>query len=404
MSKSLIIVGAGHAAAEVVAMLRKNQFEGQITLVGDEPHLPYQRPPLSKKYFSDELAVEKLYLRNQGFYEQVGVTLKLGQTVTLIDRVQQQISLDNGEHLSYDHLILATGSRPRELPISGFESERVKTLRGISDVDAIKQQLTDSSRLLIIGGGFIGLEVAASARQLGCKVTVLEAMDRVLKRVTGEQVSHFYQNLHTAKGVDVRLNTVLQEFQYNESESFAILGDGEKLAFDLAIVGIGVLPNSELAAEAGLACDNGILVNEFCQTSDEKIYAIGDCCNHPSALYKRRLRLESVPNALAQAKTAVNAICGKPEVYDEVPWFWSDQYHIKLQAAGLNTGFDQAVLRGDPQSESFSVFYLLNNHLLSVDAVNSPIDFMVGRQLVAKQVELSVDTICDTSINLKTLI
>lgn len=404
MSKKLIIVGAGHAAAEVVGMLRKNQFEGQVTLIGDEPHLPYQRPPLSKKYFSDELALDKLYIRNQAFYEQAEVELKLNYRVVAIDRIKQQVELENAEQLDYDYLVLATGSRPRDLPITGFASERVKTLRGISDVDAIKKQLSDSSRLLIVGGGFIGLEVAASARQLGCEVVVLEAMDRVLKRVTGEEVSHFYQQLHAEQGVDIKLNTALQEFQHGDRESYALLADGDKLAFDLAIVGIGVLPNGELAAEAGLACDNGILVNEYCQTSDEHIYAIGDCCNHPSPLYNRRLRLESVPSALAQAKTAVNAICGKPETFDEVPWFWSDQYHIKLQAAGLNTGFDKAVLRGDPQSESFAVFYLLNNCLLSVDAINSPIEFMVGRQLVAKQAELSEQVISDTSINLKTLI
>jgi len=380
--ENVVIIGASHAAAEAISSLRRAGWEGAITLVGDEKELPYQRPPLSKGYYKGELAVEKLAIKNAEFYAKANVDLYLGRRATSINRNDKYVVLDGDENVPYSHLIIATGTRARYLPVEGGDSPRIKYLRTVADVDNIKEAILPNAKLLIVGAGYIGLEVAASAVKQGMKVTVLEAMDRVLARVTSPVISEFYQAMHAQEGVEIKLSTVLTKFEETDNQAFAVLGDGSKIEFDCAIVGIGVIPNIELAEEAGLECGNGIVVDEFTRTGDPHIYAVGDCSSHPSFIYQRRIRLESVPNAVAQAKTAANAICGNEVAYDQVPWFWSDQYDVKLQTAGLLQGYDRVEVNGDPKSRKFSVSYFKGGDIIAVDALNSPAEFMKAKKLI----------------------
>ena len=285
-----------------------------------------------------------MLLKKDEFYQKFNVDLKLGQRAVGIQRDSQTVQLEHGEIIHYDYLILATGTRARQLPVPGADLPQIKYLRTLADVDAIKQYIKPDAKLLIVGAGYIGLEVAASAVKQGVQVRVIEAMDRVLARVTSPVVSEFYQSVHRQEGVEIRLGTALNKFEQHGDHCIAKLGDGEQLAFDCALVGIGVVPNIELAEQAGLVCDNGIVVDKFTQTEDRAIFAVGDCSNHPNFIYDRRIRLESVPNAIAQAKTAASVICGSAEVYNQLPWFWSDQYDIKLQTAGLLQDYDKAVV------------------------------------------------------------
>jgi len=401
---SVVIIGASHAAAEAISTLKKKGYAGSVTLIGDEPYLPYQRPPLSKKYLNGEMTLDQLYIKGPAMYDEYGVVQKLGVLAERLDRTNKVVELSDNSELTYEHLILATGTRARELPVPGAQDQRIRYLRTKDDVDAIQGALSSESRVLIIGAGYIGLEVAASATQLGCQVTVLEAMDRVLQRVTGPEMSTFYQGVHADHGVDLRLDTAVKEFVTEGNSIAAVLGDESQIEFDLAVVGIGVIPNTELAESAGLECDNGIVVDEYCQTQDRSIYAVGDCSNHPSFIYERRLRLESVPNAMGQAKTAALHICGDPKPYDEVPWFWSDQYDVKLQTAGLSQGYDQVVLRGDMAARKFSVFYLDRGRLLAVDAINSPAEFMIAKKLVATRAQPDPNQLADSEISIKSLV
>jgi len=352
--------------------------------VGDEKELPYQRPPLSKGYYKGELATEKLAIKNAEFYTKADVDLYLGRRAESINRDMQTIVLDDGDDIEYSHVILATGTRARHLPVAGGDLPNIKYLRTLADVDDIKSALKPKAKLLIVGGGYIGLEVAASAVKQGNTVTVLEAMDRVLARVTSPVISEFYQSMHSQEGVEIRLSTALQKFEQVGEKTFALLANGDKLEFDCAIVGIGVIPNVELAEDAGLDCDNGIVVDEFTRTADPNIYAVGDCSNHPSLMYQRRIRLESVPNAVAQAKTAANAICGEDMAYNQLPWFWSDQYDVKLQTAGLLEGYDDYKVDGDITSRKFSVSYFKDGQLIALDALNSPAEFMKSKKLISQ--------------------
>lgn len=400
-TQAVVIVGASHAATEAIASLRKFGWQGGITLIGDETELPYQRPPLSKSYYKGEVEAERLLIRPASFYQKNDVNLMLGRRVESINRDINTLSLDGGEQVSYQHLILATGTRARKLPISGADLPGINYLRTKQDVDGIKSQLKAGSKLVIVGAGYIGLEVAASAVKQGVDVIVFEAMDRVLARVTSPQVSDFYQRLHQEEGVEIRLNAALQKFEEADQGFQAISADGEIIPFDAAIVGIGVIPNSELADEAGLACDNGVLVDGFTQTNDPAIFAIGDCSNHHNILYNRRIRLESVPNALEQAKVAAAKICGNGSVYDQLPWFWSDQYDVKLQTAGLLQGYDQIVTRGDATSRKFAVFYLQKGVLIAVDALNSPADFISSKKLIQHKFSPDVTQLADPDMPLK---
>ena len=399
--KSVVIVGASHAAAETIASLRKFGWDGKIVLIGDEPMLPYQRPPLSKAYYQGDIKAEKLLIRPESFYEKNEVVVKLGVRVDSINREAHSVTLNNGETVDYTHLILATGTRARKLPIPGADLDKINYLRTKQDVDLIKSQLQSGSTLVIVGAGYIGLEVAASAVKRGVKVVVFEAMDRVLARVTSPQVSEFYQTVHQQEGVEIRLNSGLTKFEKDGSGLIAYTADGEQIKCDSVIVGIGVIPNIELAEDAGLDCDNGIVVDQFTQTNDPAIFAIGDCSNHHSIIYDRRIRLESVPNAMEQAKVAAATICGRGQAYNQLPWFWSDQYDVKLQTAGLLQDYDQVVTRGDQENRKFAVFYLKKGQLIAVDALNSPAEFMLSKKLIINKVSPNIDQLADPDVSLK---
>ncbi|HEY3516435.1 MAG TPA: FAD-dependent oxidoreductase [Gammaproteobacteria bacterium] len=403
MSDHLVIVGGGQAAAQAAQSLRQQSFAGAITLLCDEPYPPYQRPPLSKKYFAGELARERLLLRPAAFYAEKGVALELGARVEEIEPAARRVRLRDGRTLTYDRLLLATGGRARALPVPGVDLPGVHYLRTIADVDSILASLAPGSRALLVGAGYIGLEVAASARQRGFDVTVLEAADRVMSRTVSAEVSAFYEACHRAAGVTIHCNAGVKAFHGGARVTAVETSDGRQFACDVAIVGVGIEPNVELAARAGLECNNGIVVDELARTADPNIVAAGDCTNHPLPLLERRVRLESVPNAIHQAKVAAATLLGAPSPYSEVPWFWSDQYDLKLQIAGLSTGYDEVVLRGEPATRSFAAFYLRGGQLLAVDAVNSPREFIAGKKLVASRARIAPDVLRDAKIDLAPL-
>jgi len=404
VTRKLVIAGAGHAAGQAVATLRQKKWPGEIVLVGEEPWLPYQRPPLSKKFLAGELPAERLYVKPPAFYEDTSITLKLETRVDAIDRAAKMLSLEGGNSLGYDVLILALGARARRLPpLPGGDLAGIHYLRNVEDVQQIRQGLADGRNLVIIGAGYIGLEVAAVACSLGLKVTVVEMQDRVMKRVVAPPVSSFYEREHREHGVELLLQTGLTGFSGQEQVEGVILADGSILPADLVVVGIGIVPNTEIATAAGLEVSDGIVVDERCRTSDECIYAIGDCTMHPNRLIGRSLRLESVQNALEQARTAAANICGEDSRYAEIPWFWSDQYDLKLQIAGLSQGYDKAVVRGDPGKRSFSCVYLSGGRILAVDAVNSPKDFLQSKKLIADRATMNLERLADAGIELKDL-
>jgi 3-phenylpropionate/trans-cinnamate dioxygenase ferredoxin reductase subunit len=401
---TVVIVGASHAAVQAIETLRREGHTGRIVLVGDEPSLPYNRPPLSKKYFSGELERERLLLRSAHFYEQAKVEVKLGVRATAIDRTDQRLRLSDGTELRYDKLLLCIGSRNRQLDVPGKDLRGIHYLRTMADVDDIRGEIGAAKRLVVVGAGYIGLEAAASARHLGLDVTVLEMADRPMNRVVAPEISAYYQSRHEREGVHLLCNMAVTSFVGTDDARVSAVACGEReFPCDLVIVGVGILPESTLAASAGLRCDNGISVDETCQTSDPNIYAAGDCTCHPSVRYGRRLRLESVDNAVEQARTAASNICGKPARHEHVPWFWSDQYDLKLQIAGLSTGYDQTVIRGDPDGGKFALYYLAQGELLAVDAVNSPKDFMTGKKWIAERKRPDPSKLADTDVDLKTL-
>lgn len=404
MVERVVIAGAGHGAGQAVATLKQKNFAGEIVLVGDEPWLPYQRPPLSKKYLAGELPVERLLFKPEAFYDQPNFDVRLSTRVTSIDRSERCVATEAGA-IEYDWLILATGSRVRRLMIDGADLEGVHYLRNITDVDRIRADLAAAQKIVIIGAGYIGLEVAAVARQLGLEVHVIEMADRVMSRVVSPAVSAFFEREHAARGVRLSLSTGLAGFTGEDGRVTGVKTNREDVvAADLIVVGIGIQANTELATEAGLEIDNGIVVNDRCRTGDRQIYAIGDCSAHPSRIYGGRIRLESVHNAVEQAKTAAANVCGEDAVYDQVPWFWSDQYDIKLQIAGLSDGYDQLVIRGDVSSRSFACLYLADGRLLAVDAVNAPKDFMQSKLLIAAGARPDPERLADPDTALKDLV
>ncbi|MEM7216796.1 MAG: FAD-dependent oxidoreductase [Pseudomonadota bacterium] len=396
----VVIVGAGHGAGQAAASLRQEGFEGAIDVYGDEPHPPYQRPPLSKAYLSGEQGVEKVYLRPAAFYDSKDIGMHTGVRVESIDPAARTITSSEGS-ATWDHLILATGTRPRLLPIPGADLAGVHYLRTIADVDGIRAELSGDTRLVIVGGGYIGLEVAAVALTVGANVTVLEMEDRILQRVTTPQMSAFYHQLHSGRGVDIRVNTAASRFEGTGTVSGVVCGN-ETLAADMVVVGIGVLPNVELAEAAGISCDNGIVVDERCLTNVPNVYAIGDCCNHPNPILGRRLRLESVPNAMEQARVCAANIAGKDKTYASVPWFWSDQYELKLQMLGFSADGEDSVLRGDMAANEFAVFHMSDGKVVAVDAVNCPREFMAAKQMYGKAVDPA--KLADPSVEMKELL
>lgn len=408
-SSTAIIIGAGHAGGELAIALRNEGWEGRILLLGEEAHLPYHRPPLSKAYLAGSVEKSSLSIRPQMAYDKANVEFIGGVRVSRIDRANQRLELADGSQLAYDKLAIATGGRPRPLSVpNAAVAERCANfhyLRTLDDVEQIRAQLAPGKRLAIVGGGYIGLEVAASAIAQGLQVTVLEALPRVLQRVTAAELSAYYERKHREAGVDIRTGVQVADLEVTGDTVTAVLcADGSRLAADLVVVGIGLLANTELAAEAGLQVDNGILVDEHAQTSDPHIYAAGDCTNHPNALLGRRLRLESVPNALEQSRVAAANMAGKAKTYASVPWFWSDQYELKLKMVGLAEGFERLVLRGDPATDSFSAFYLKGDKVLAADTVNRPQDFIAAKRLVAEGIAVTAEQLADDGRPLKELL
>jgi len=401
MTTTVVIAGAGHAAGQAVATLKQNKFEGNIVLVGEEAFLPYQRPPLSKKFLAGELSTARLAFRPAGFYDDPQIEVRLSTQISCINRGEHCLHAVDGSKISYDKLIIAFGTRARRLSLDREDLAGVHYLRSIKDVDGIRAEIAAKRRLVIVGAGYIGLEGAAVCRQLGVDVTVLEVAGRVLSRVVSPQVSTFYQQEHARQGVKLMLSTGLAAFRGEDRVEAIETDDGQTIPAGFVVVGIGAIPNTELAASAGLDVDDGIVVDDQCRTNDPDVYAIGDCTSHPNSIYARRIRLESVHNALEQAKTAANNICGKETHYSQVPWFWSDQYDLKLQIAGLSQGFDQVVLRGDPADRSFACLYLENSRLIAVDAINSPGDFIHSKALIASHARIDQQRLADTGIALK---
>jgi 3-phenylpropionate/trans-cinnamate dioxygenase ferredoxin reductase subunit len=404
MFGQIVIVGAGQAADQAIHTLRRKGFTGKLAVVGEEPWLPYQRPPLSKKFLAGALDRDRLLLRPRQFYEEHAVDALLGRRVTEISRTDRRVRLDDGQTLPYDALLLATGSRPRALTVPGADLEGVHSLRTIADVERIRAELVGNHRLVIIGGGYIGLEVAATAREMGIDVTVLEMADRVMNRVTCSEVSSFYEAEHARHGVRIirgaRVDALAGDARTGRVKA-VLTADGAEHSADLVIVGVGVMAADELAKAADLECANGIVVDEYCRTSDPAIYAAGDCTNHPNLHYGRRMRLESVDNAFEQAASAAYNLLGTPTVHDKVPWFWSDQYDLKMIIVGLCQGHDSVVVRGSPASRSFSACYLRGGELIAVDSVNSPKDQMAARKLVAARARPDLDKLANPTLPLK---
>src|SRR5262245_10399802 len=386
----VVIVGAGQAAAQLVLSLRQGGFAGDIRVVGDEPYPPYQRPPLSKTFLKERPAPDSLYFRPATFWAEQGATLDLGVAATAIDRGRRQVALADVRELSYDALVLVTGTCARDLPVPGVNLAGVFSLRKIDDIVRLRPALDQAERVVIAGGGYIGLEVAATVRQEDRVATVLEAEERVMKRVTSPVISAFVEEFHRGRGVDIRLGARLAAIEGEGRVQRARLASGETLPADLVLVAVGARANDDIAAAAGLACEDGVVVDEFGRTADPAIYAAGDCTRFPSRRYGRRLRLECVQNAIDQAKAVAASLLGKPAAYDPVPWFWSDQFELKLQMCGLSDGYDAVETTGDVAAAKFSVQYRKGGRLIAVDAVNDGRAYMAGRRQIAQETEIAV--------------
>lgn len=398
---NIVIIGAGQAGAQAVQSLRAEGFTGSITMVGDEAYAPYQRPPLSKAYLMGKLERARLFLKPDSFYRDAGCELLLNTSAKAIDRAARTVALSDGRKLGYDKLLIATGTRVRPIKCPGAELSGIFYLRSIADVDALQTVYQSGKRLVVIGGGFIGLEVAAVAAKHGLDVTVFEFLDRVMARAVSKPISSFFEAEHRKAGVKLMLNTGVEGFE-GEGAVAAVRAGGKTYPADIVLVGIGVFANSEIASEAGLECKNGIVVDKTCATSDPDIFAAGDCTWHESREGVWH-RLESVQNAIDQAKHAAAAMAGKPKPYAEVPWFWSDQYDLKLQIAGIARGDDTQVLRGDPGQRKFAVFHLRDGAVAAVESVNTPVEYMTGRKLIAEGVRVPAERLADTAIAMKTI-
>jgi 3-phenylpropionate/trans-cinnamate dioxygenase ferredoxin reductase component len=395
MSDTIVIVGAGQAGAQLALNLRNEGHEGPIVLVGAEPHPPYQRPPLSKHHLAGKVGLDKVLLKPEAVYAEQGIELRSGCRVTAIDRAARRLTLDDGATLDYGKLALATGSKVRRLDLPGVDLGGIHYLRTLDDMRTLQAGLQAGTRLVLVGGGYIGLEVASVAVQLGLEVVVLEQAEQLMARVVGLEIGDFYHELHSQAGVDLRTGVTVTGFEGDDEVTAVRCADGSEVAADRVLIGVGVLPDVELAEAAGLEVDNGILVDEHASTGDPAIVALGDCANFPSARYGGRLRLESVPNAMATARTAAATLCGKERPYTEVPWFWSDQYDKKLQIAGVRDGHDQVIVRGDLDDGRFMVLYLRDGELLAAEAVNNPREFMTVRQLIGQRARPDPDRLGD---------
>lgn len=402
MTDSVVIVGAGEAGGQAAISLRQGGYEHPITIVGDEPYIPYERPALSKQFLAGALEQDRLYLRARAFYEERDIALSLNTRVAAIEP-GETVTTSDGTILPASSIVIATGGRVRPLPADGADLNGIHYLRTIDDVLGFRTALGPGVKLSIVGGGYIGLEVAAVAAKLGCTVTVLEMGERVLNRVVAPVVSAFYTRVHREEGIDIRTGVTVTGFEGFKKVEHVVCSDGSKLDADIVIIGIGIIPNVELAESAGLETGNGIIVDALTRTSAPHVYAVGDCTNHPNDLLGRRLRLESVQNALSQGKTAAKTILGKEVPYAEVPWFWSDQYDIKLQMVGINDPGDQVIIRGDTDSRSFSVCYLRGGVLVALNALNRSKDFLHAKKAIAAGLAPDISRLADPDTPLKDL-
>ena len=404
MAGGVVIAGAGQAGFQAAASLRTEGYEGAIKLVGDEPWLPYQRPPLSKAFMLGKHDIESTTLRPEPFYEAHRIDLLMGERIVSVDPPRNRVSLASGSDLEYDSLVLATGARNRLLPVKGANLDGVCYLRTREEAERISDRLEQAQNVVVIGGGFIGMEMAAAATELGKQVYVLEAQSRVMSRAVAPIMSLFFQNLHANHGTVFGFGATITEIAGTSRVSEVIMDGGYAFPADLVVVGIGVTPNTELASGAGLAIANGVVVDEHLRTAAPNVYAIGDCADHPNRFAGGRARLESVQNAVDQARCIAAAITGKPRPYDAVPWFWTDQFNAKLQMAGLSTDGDTAITRGDPGSRKFSVCHFKNNRLVAIDSINHPADHMAARKLLASQPLLTPEQAADPDLDLKSVI
>jgi len=403
MSSPILVVGGGHAGAQAIDTLRREGYNGRIVLVSDEPYVPYQRPPLSKQFLSAEWDVERLSFRHQSYYDEHHVELRLNSRAVRIDAAGRVVTLSDGDEIHYSSLLLCLGACSRQLVCPGAGLSGIHYLRNIADARGIKDRLRHGAQVVVIGGGYIGLETAATARKAGCAVTVLEMADRIMNRVVASTVSAYFGREHRQQGVDLVCNARVLRIEGGDHAERVICAAGGIYEADIIIVGIGATANMQLAMDAGLECENGIVVDEYCRTSDPAIYAAGDCTYHPSIRFDTRVRLESVDNAFEQAKTAALNILGKPTVHDRIPWFWSDQFDNKLLIVGLSQGHDLQVIRGDPGTRSFSVCYLKRGELVAVEAVNHSKDYMAARRLIVERVRPNLTRLQDPRTPLKAI-
>lgn len=402
----MIIVGTGHAGAQAAVALRQQGFTGSILMIGEELHLPYERPPLSKEYFSGEKTFERILLRPEQFWQDKKIDLKLGQRVIQIDAQSHRILTQENYEYHYNKLIWATGGKPRRLSCEGAALEGIHYIRNREDVDRINQELDRVQKCVIIGGGYIGLEAASALRKINRDVTLVEGQSRVLARVAGSIISDFYQQYHQKKGVELYLGQGVDYLEGDQGRVHTvILANGTRIATDMVIVGIGLNPEVNVLVEAGAAFSNGIETDRRCRTSLVDIFAIGDCANHENFFADgQRIRLESVQNANDQAMIVTKEILDKGEDYAAVPWFWSNQYDLKLQTIGLSIGYDQEILRGEPDSGSFTVIYLREGKIIAIDCVNRPSDFIQGKTIIQQSIYIPIEQLSDHSQALKDMI
>ena len=402
-NSDILIVGAGQATGQLLISLKQKKYKGKIKVFADEKYYPYQRPPLSKKYLSGELSYERLFIKQRKFFDELDVEFNLSCRVEKISTNKKQIQTKEGQH-NYERLVIATGTRPRRISIDSHESKNIYYLRNIEDAEKIKHSIKQNQSIVIIGGGYIGLEVAATAIKFGCEVTVIEQQDRVMKRVVSKEVSNFFEDYHLSQGVRFIFNDEINSIKRVNNKHEISLSTGKIIHADSILVGIGGIPNTEIAENTDIEINNGISIDSKCKTNINNIFSMGDCTNFWSELYGKKIRLESVQNAIDQAKVLADNIMNIDSIYDSVPWFWSDQYDLKLQIAGLSEGYDETILRGDKKTKSFSCLYLKEGKIIAIDAINRPKDFIQSKVLIQEKRRIDREKASNEDFELKQFI
>ena len=402
-NSDILIVGAGQATGQLLISLKQKKYKGKIKVFADEKYYPYQRPPLSKKYLSDELSYERLFIKQRKFFDELDVEFNLSCRVEKISTNKKQIQTKEGQH-NYERLVIATGTRPRRISTDLQESKNIYYLRNIEDAEKIKHSIKKNQSIVIIGGGYIGLEVAATAIKFGCEVTVIEQQDRVMKRVVSKEVSNFFEDYHLSQGVRFIFNDEINSIKRVNNKHEISLSTGKIIHADSILVGIGGIPNTEIAENTDIEINNGISIDSKCKTNINNIFSMGDCTNFWSELYGKKIRLESVQNAIDQAKVLADNIMNIDSRYDSVPWFWSDQYDLKLQIAGLSEGYDETILRGDKKTKSFSCLYLKEGKIIAIDAINRPKDFIQSKVLIQEKRRIDREKASNEDFELKQFI